>query len=619
VPRREAEALHEAGGVQRPFGHRRGLEFARRSSSPTVLTAKPVPRLRRVMGPPSTERSRAPWSASMSLESELDAHVAASHFMLALPPTDTLDTLLEDHRSDVVGVARGGARRSFLADSRWRLRIALALVVATTIAVYAFLTSAGRWTNWPVYWGYYDHLADAFRSGQLHSLIQPNPQLLAQADPYDHQHQWLWAWDFSLYKGKYYLYYGPVPALFEAAAKMVLGIWGVIGDQYLVFGFSCLCLVSQTLLLMRVRDRVFPRVPGYLLIAAVLAAAFANPTPHMLSSGGHYQAAIVGAQAFLLIGLVVACDAIWLAGSGRSIRLRLAFAGLAWALAIGCRISAGPAAALLIVATAIGVARPASNRFRKMATDALWLGSPVALSVFVLLLYNRVRFDEWFEFGIRYQLNTLPWRTSAGFVPLNVYSYLFREPDFSCAFPYVLQHVNRGARAFPAWLRPPADYSTQEVLVGVLVALPWAWLALPGLFLCFKQFWRKARQADSGEAAARARLVLWCVASFAILAVAMIPPTIVGFCATMRYLGDATSGILLLAALGAFSLYDSASDRPVLRRSLGVGLCLAAAATIVFGLLLGFQGYENHFKKHNPELASKFERALSLCSKAARH
>jgi hypothetical protein len=495
----------------------------------------------------------------------------------------------------------------------------LALILAATITVYAFLTSAGRWSSWPVYWGYYDHLADAFRSGQLHLLIQPHPLLLAQADPYDPQHQWLWAWDFSLYKGKYYLYYGPVPALFEAAAKMVLGIWGVIGDQYLVFGFSCLCLVSQTLLLVRVRDRIFPRVPGYLLIAAILAAAFANPTPHMLSSGGHYQAAIVSAQAFLLVGLVLACDAVWLAGSGRWIRLRLAFAGLAWALAIGCRISAAPAAVLLIIVTAIGIVRPAPNRFRSIATDALWLGLPAALSVFVQLLYNRIRFDEWFEFGITYQLNTVRWRTSAGFVPFNVYSYLFRLPDFSCAFPYALQHANRGARAFPSWLRPPADYSTQEALVGALVALPWAWLALPGLLLCFKHFWRRARQAKSGDAADGARLALWCVASFATLAVAMIPPTIAAFCATMRYLGDATSGILLLAALGAFCLYERASDRPLLRRSLGVGLCLAAAATIVFGLLLGFQGYENHFRKHNPELASKFEQALYLCSKTARH
>ena len=83
----------------------------------------------------------------------------------------------------------------------------------------------------------------------------------------------------------------------------------------------------------------------------------------------------------------------------------------------------------------------------------------------------------------------------------------------------------------------------------------------------------------------------------------------------MRYLGDATFGFLLLAVLGAFSLYERARERPVLRRSLVVGLCLAAAATIAMGLLLGVQGYENHFKKHNPELYSKLDRALSLCPK----
>jgi hypothetical protein len=141
-----------------------------------------------------------------------------------------------------------------------------------------------------------------------------------------------------------------------------------------------------------------------------------------------------------------------------------------------------------------------------------------------------------------------------------------------------------------------------------------AWLAPVGLILCGRSYWRKARHTESGERAA-ARLGLWCVACFAILAVAMIPPTVAGFCATMRYLGDATFGFLLLAVLGAFSLYERARERPVLRRSLVVGLCLAAAATIAMGLLLGVQGYENHFKKHNLELYSKLDRALSLCPK----
>jgi hypothetical protein len=529
-----------------------------------------------------------------------------------------LETSFEAHRSGVAKGAPGGARRSFFAKSRWRFRIALALIVVGTIAVYVFFSSAGKWLHWPVYWGYYDHLADAFRSGQLHSLIKPNPLLLAQADPYDPQHRGLWVWDFSLYKGKYYLYYGPVPGLFQAAAKMVLGIWGVIGDQYLVFGFCCLCLVSQTLLLARVADRVFPRVPRYLVIVALLAAAFANPTPHLLSSGGHYQAAIVGAQAFLLIGLVLACDAVWWGVSVRSSRIRLAFAGSAWALAIGCRVTAGPAVALLVVATVISIVRPTPSRLRSIVTDALWVGLPVALGVFVLLLYNRARFDAWFDFGVAYQLNTVKWRASARFVPLNVYSYLFRTPDFSCAFPFVLQTVNREALAFPGWLRPPADYSTQEVLVGLMVAVPWAWLAPLGLILGFKRFWRLARQTESAEAAARARLALWCVACFAILASAMIPPSVAAFCATMRYLGDAIFGVLLLAALGAFSLYESARDRPVLRRSLGVFLCLVAGATIVIGLLLGVQGYDGQFSNNNPELTSKLDRALSFCSKAAR-
>ncbi len=490
-------------------------------------------------------------------------------------------------------------------------------MVLGAIGVYVFYASAGRWSDWPVYWGFYDHLADAFRSGQLHLLVEPHPLLLAQTDPYDPRHRSLWAWDFSLYRGKYYLYWGPVPAFFQAAGKMALGIWGRVGDQYLVFTFCCLSLVFATLLVAKVARRVFPRVPGYLVVVAALVMAFAHPTPHMLSSGGHYQAAIVGAQAFLLGGLVAACDAVWLAAFGRAPRSRLILAGSAWALALGCRVSAGPAVALLMAASVIGVARPTRDRLRKAAWDIVILAAPVALTVFALLLYNRARFDAWLDFGVQYQLSTMKFRTSAAFVPLNVYSYLFRWPKLECAFPFVFQERNVDAQRFPGWMELPQDYSTAEPLLGMLVVVPWAWLAGLGIVLYPWRCWRAARRGETGGSSHGTRLGLWCAASFATMALVMTLPTIALFIATMRYLGDSTPGVLLTAILGAFSLYDSAHEKPVLKRVVGIGLCGVAAPTIVLGLLLGIQGYDDHFRVNNPELYAKLGHALSFCPNPA--
>jgi len=214
-------------------------------------------------------------------------------------------------------------------------------------------------------------------------------------------------------------------------------------------------------------------------------------------------------------------------------------------------------------------------------------------------------------------LSTMKFRTSAAFVPLNVYSYLFRWPKLECAFPFVFQERNVDAQRFPGWMELPQDYSTAEPLLGMLVVVPWAWLAGLGIVLYPWRCWRAARRGETGGSSHGTRLGLWCAASFATMALVMTLPTIALFIATMRYLGDSTPGVLLTAILGAFSLYDSAHEKPVLKRVVGIGLCGVAAPTIVLGLLLGIQGYDDHFRVNNPELYAKLGHALSFCPNPA--
>jgi hypothetical protein len=75
---------------------------------------------------------------------------------------------------------------------------------------------------WTPYTRYYDRQADAFLAGSLSLLEKPPAELLALANPYDyHNREGLgYLWDASLYRGKYYLYWGPVPALVAAGVKL---------------------------------------------------------------------------------------------------------------------------------------------------------------------------------------------------------------------------------------------------------------------------------------------------------------------------------------------------------------------------------------------------------------
>jgi len=469
--------------------------------------------------------------------------------------------------------------------------VTILLLVAVAV-VYAFIVSAGTFSSWPTYSNYYDLLAEGFRAGRLDILISPSPQLLAAEDPFDPKLASLWVWDATLHGGRYFFYWGPLPAVIEAVVKSVLGISRPLGDQYLLYSFALLQVVFGALIIQRLARRVFPDVPSFLVGLALLVFAFSNPIPHSLASPAIYQAAILGGQAFLLGGMFFAMDAVLAEPSDAGVLRKLILTGILWSLAIACRASVGPAVALLVVATAWAVRRP--GRLLALAT-------PVVLVTGLLLLYNHQRFGSWFDFGVAEQLTTMPYHASGSYVPLNLYSYALRPFDPSCEFPYAIQRAGFDASVFPGWMSIAPGYMTQEPVVGMLVAVPWSWLAPIGMILV------------PLSASRASRVLVWCAASFAILGTVTGFPGLVSFIATMRYLGDVTPGIVLSGVLGAWWLYMRTSSGTWQRRLVAAIVTSLAVATVLLGLSLGFQGYNGHFRVHNPGLHAKLVKALSFC------
>jgi hypothetical protein len=480
---------------------------------------------------------------------------------------------------------------------------------------YIYIVTAGTFVTWPTWNANYNLQAEGFRSGHLYLPIAPSPELLAKRNPYDWANVRLWFWDASLYQGHYYLYWGPVPALAVAAVKTVFRMTAEVGDQYPLFAFYTLYLVAGALFLDRLARRLFPGLPLWLVLLGIAVFAYANPTPFEIATPGIYEAAIAGGQAFLLLGLLLAFDAVWRADAERPPPRRfLIGAGVAWALSIGCRVSTGPVVALVIPVTILATAYRRGGLWRRMLRDAALLAGPVALGVMALLVYNRVRFGSWLEFGIRYQLNTLPLRASLTYLPLNIYSYLMRPLALSCRFPFVNAIRDIGVRGFPSGMRVPGDYATAEPLVGSFVSAPVTWLALAAPIIVAVVAARRWRAGDRALGPVE-RGQLWTVTSLAIAATVTLLPVIGSFAATMRYLSDVATGIVLLSVWVGWVGYQALGARPWPRRLWAAGFIVLAAATVVLGLLLGLQGYDEMFKNHNPTLYRGLVRALSICRK----
>jgi hypothetical protein len=468
--------------------------------------------------------------------------------------------------------------------------------------LYRFIGSAGL-DAWPVYGVYHDLQADGFLHGHLSLPITPAPELLHAKNPYDYANVNYWWLDATYYRGKYYMYWGPVPALFEAAAKFALRIREGLGDQYIACFFHCLAFWCGALLILRVLERLFGSTSRWLLALGVLVFACANPTPHGVATLSTYQTALIAGQAWLMLGLLVAFDAVWYAGSERARFWRLPVAGTCYALAIGSRVSVLPAVAVLALFLAVTEAWPSAHRFRRFLVNALLLGAPLVAGGVGLLVFNKLRFDDYLEFGSKIQLSAYPIKFSPRWVVANLYSYALRPATLSCEFPYLHQVWSMGEAAFPKSFPRPPDYQVLEPVVGWALAAPITWLA-PFSFVLAPGFKRFSNQRD--------RAFLFCLACFSVLASLTGAIVLFVYGATMRYLTDVTFGLVLLGLLGSFSLRFHRWGAVAPRFISGV-IATLGLTTVAMGLLLGYQGYNLHFQRFNPDLDERIANALSFC------
>ncbi len=471
------------------------------------------------------------------------------------------------------------------------------MLVAAALAVellYFFTITAGTFAHWHFYAYYLNDMADGFRQWHLHMAIEPPPALLA--NPADAS---LWYWDASLYRNHFYLYWGPLPALGLAVAKTVLRIKGQVGDEHVVFWLTTLQLAAGTLLVERIGRRLFVRAPLVLEVAAVLVLGTANPTLYDLGRAAAYEAAIVGAQAFVLLGLVFAFDAVV---DDQAPWRSLVGAGAAWAGTLSCRISIAPVVALLAALTIWGVAAGHPGWLRRAVRAALGIGAPLALGLFLLLLYNRFRFDAWLEFGRRYQMDWLTFGVGKQFITTNLYAYFWRPLVISCRFPFVYT-IMGWARAFPAGYKFPADYRAYEQVAGLVPTVPWLWFSLVALGGTAWRFGRARRFSP----------LVWAVAAPATATVVGLAFDLMLSSATNRFLGDAIGVFVLLATIGAFMAAGALEPWPWARRSLIGVAVLSAVLSVGTGFALGFKGQYNHFEQGNPTLYRKMVEHFSVC------
>src|SRR5215472_14048347 len=497
----------------------------------------------------------------------------------------------------------------------WRRRLlAIIFVTLATWVGYVFLISAGCFTTFPTHTiskaanvaDYLDQQANGFLQGHLSLPREPAPELLAAPNPYDPKLVSYWYWDATYYKGKYFLYWGPVPALWVAAVKSVFGIYW-IPDQVPVFFFACLlvCFTAAILLVfMRKHRQTFPFWP---LIVGLSAWAWSGPIPLILGRAAAYEAAVLSAQAWLVAGLFLALLAL---DATARVRLMLAScAGLALGLACASRLSVLPAAALIGGAATLALIKQTNTKtVAGILAPMVALGTPLITILGLLGLFNYLRFDSPLETGFRYQFSII--RPGGAFhlryLLVNVYSYFLRPPAFSSHFPF-LEVNSQTANVLPRWLTAPFGYYF-EPIVGVAFVMPFcvfAVLLFPAMSRAVTKILLPTGLTRTTDKDHDPALTLLLSGLFSLAFVAPLP-LLFYFTSTMRFLGDGLAGTALLSTLG----FATAIERASHRRRLRVFVAASGIFLVVFGTassLLVWTKNVNFLEKHNPKLYQQLE------------
>jgi hypothetical protein len=492
-----------------------------------------------------------------------------------------------------------GKSRASILQNPW---LWATISVVTVIIIFFWYITGGKWT-WFHFSQYYDMLASAFSQGSLSLLEKPSTKLLSLPNPYDYNTRVgaNYIWDVSLFHGKYYLYWGPAPAVIALIIKLFQNV--VVEDQYLVMLFMSGLAITMALLFFRLRSLFFPKSPVWIGPFFTLVGMLCLPMLWVINRPSIYEAAICGGIFFLILGVYFAFLGLT---SGKS-SLWFFLSGTAWGLAIASRMNQA-AVVGWFAATTVVFYFLIHRKTHKWILPIFLLGLPVILIVGTLGWYNFARFGSFLETGYRYQLTGPAFPSdyhqaiSLFHIIPNLYNFLLRPLKVHLSgFPFFIA-PNVSNTMWPWFIYLPPEFYSTEPITGILQSIPVFWLALIPIFKPILNFWYWANEAPIRNFKSPRLEYSWVWWSF-------LGGTLIGFASlsiflasNMRYLVDIVPLVTVLTYFCVLWGFEFFRKWPALYRLLILVVILLGSISIAIGLFASFNTGMDRFALMNPHL-----------------
>lgn len=290
-------------------------------------------------------------------------------------------------------------------------------------------------------------LVDAFEAGQTHLLAEPSDVLAEIENPYDRNLRETTPdneayWDHVYYDGKYFSYYGIMPVL-----VLFLPYHRLTGKYFstpvAIFLFALIGIIGLSMIFREFVRKFFPKLPTGCYLASLMIIHTISGIWFSVGRMDFYELAMAAGFAFLTWAVYFLLSAN-IIGEGKISCIRSAVSSLLFGAAVLSR----PTLVLYCLCAALfmvlAVKRASGNKDKLFTRSSLryivCFLTPMACLGILQMLYNYDRFDNPFEFGIKYSLTINDFTRSefhSFFSFTAIYNYLFNPPVFTAEYPFV--------------------------------------------------------------------------------------------------------------------------------------------------------------------------------------
>ncbi len=487
------------------------------------------------------------------------------------------------------------------------------LIAVGLIVVHALMSSAAiKWNTMIIDWNdgldyhhQYYKLVDAFKNGHLYLEDKPSEELMEMENPYDTyrrvQDDVEFQWDHAYYNGKYYTYFGVVPALAMYLPYNLITGGKDLPNYTVVYILNVMIMVGIMLLLWEVIKKWFKSTPFvlYLLISAVYS--FISALSYSIVKPDFYLVPPLMGIMLGLFGLSFWLSAEKAPAVQQKKKNAVPVALCSWRLAAGSALIAliaGCRPQLLIIIAfgfmlfwkAVFKDRLLFSKSGLKQTTALCL--PFIIVAVGIMWYNFARFGSPFDFGANYNLTTND-MTHRGIVwgrnGLGLFSYLLQPVNFDSIFPFLhdfgVQSAYQGRTL------------SENMIGGIYILFP---ILLAGVYGTF-------RRKHFGDSRAY-RLVYFSVIMTVILVI--VDTQMSGL--LTRYFTDFIWIAMLASAVTIFAYYHEHKDNETERKRLVTIVTVLVCISFATGFLKIFAHSENSVKRGNPVLYHTVEHAVAF-------